>query len=140
MKIGVRARVALLVAVTSASLLVASPALGVNRDGVWRGATSQDRTIRFEVDGDTISAVKVSVFHAPCSLTVVARARDTAFPIRQDGSFTLRFFGGENAEDRVVVQGEFRTRQRARGTFRSVQGNAECQDTVTGTWIAFREV
>lgn len=134
-----RARLAFIVAVATASALLAAPAFGLNRDGVWKGSTSQDRTIRFEVESHTITSVKLSVLHAPCNLTVVARVRSTAFRIQPDGSFTMRFFGGESGDDRVVVQGEFATRARAKGTFRSVQGNAECQDTVTGTWRAVRQ-
>jgi hypothetical protein len=120
--------------VIGACLLVAAPALGVNRDGVWKGLTSQDRTIRFEVEGSAITAVKISAFHEACNLVVLAKQRNTTFAIDDDGSFTIRFFGGTNAQDRLVVRGEFRSRQRARGTFRSVQDNAGCSDTVTGTW------
>lgn len=139
MSIRSKLRLGFLVAVVGASLVVAGPAFGVNRDGVWRGSTSQDRTVRLEVEGDTITAVKISVHHEDCNLIVLARQRNTSFRIREDGTFTMRFFGGENAEDRVVILGEFRTHTRARGTFRSVQGNApDCQDTVAGSWRARR--
>ena len=129
-----KARLGIVAGVIGTCLLVAVPALGVNRDGVWRGSTSQDRTVRFEVEGDTITAMKISVFHEACNLVVLARQRNTTFAIEDDGSFTMRFFGGTNAQDRLIVKGEFRSRQRARGTFRSVQDNAGCSDTVTGTW------
>jgi hypothetical protein len=129
-----KARLGFIAAVVGTCLLVAVPALGVNRDGVWQGSTSQDRPIRFEVEGDTITEVKVSAFHEACSLVVLARLRNTSFAIEEDGSFTMRFFGGENAQDRLVVRGDFTSRQRARGTFRSIQDNRDCRDTVSGTW------
>ena len=72
MSIRSKARLGFVAAVLGACLLVAVPALGVNRDGVWKGSTSQDRTIRFEVDGDTITAMKISVFHEACNLVVLA--------------------------------------------------------------------
>lgn len=134
MSIHPKARLGFVAAVAGACLLVAVPALGVNRDGVWKGSTSQDRTIRFEVEGDLITAVRSSVFHEACNLVVLANQRNTAFAIEDDGSFTIRFFGGTNAQDRLVVKGEFTSRQRARGTFRSVQDNPDCQDRVSGTW------
>ena len=134
MSIRRKARLGIVAAVVGACLLVAVPALGVNRDGVWKGLTSQDRTTRFEVEGDLITAVKTSVFHEACNLVVLARQRNTSFAIEDDGSFTMRFFGGTNAQDRLVLKGEFTSRQRARGTFRSVQDNTDCQDTVSGTW------
>lgn len=134
MSIRRKARLGIVAAVVGACLLVAVPALGVNRDGVWKGLTSQDRTIRFEVEGDTITALKISVFHETCNLVVLARQRNTSFAIDEDGAFTMRFFGGTNAQDRLIVQGEFTSRQRARGTFRSVQDNPDCSDRVSGTW------
>ena len=126
----------LVAGVAGACLLVAVPALGVNRDGIWKGSTSQDRTIRFEVESDTITAVKISVFHETCNVVVLARQRDTAFHIRNNGSFTMQFFGGHNAEDRLVVRGEFTNRHRATGTFRSIRGNAGCRDSNSGSWRA----
>jgi hypothetical protein len=129
-----RARLGFVAAVVGTCLLVAVPALGVNRDGLWQGSTSQDRTIRFEVEGDSITAVRTSAFHEACTLVVLASQRDTSFAIEDDGSFTMRFFGGENAQDRLVVRGEFTSRQRARGTFRSIQDNPGCRDRVSGTW------
>ena len=134
MRIRSKARLGLVAAVVGASLLVAAPALGVNRDGIWKGSTSQDRTIRFEVEGDTITAVKISVFHETCNVVVLARQRDADFHIRNNGSFTMQFFGGDNAEDRLVVRGEFANRHRATGTFRSVRGNAGCRDSLSGSW------
>jgi hypothetical protein len=129
-----KARLGFVAAVIGAFMLVAAPALGVNHDGVWKGSTSQDRTIRFEVEGDTITAVKISVSHEDCNLVVLARQRNTASHIRANGGFTMRFFAGDNAEDRLVVRGEFTSRQRTRGAFRSIQASAGCQDSVTGTW------
>lgn len=134
MSIRSKARLGFVAAVVGACLLVAVPALGVNRDGAWKGLTSQDRTSRFEVEGDTITAVKISAFHETCNLVVLARQRNTSFAIDEDGAFTMRFFGGANAQDRLIVRGEFTSRQRARGTFRSIQDNADCSDTVNGTW------
>lgn len=134
MSIHSKARLGFVAAVVGACLLVAVPALGVNRDGVWKGSTSQERTFRFEVEGDLITAVKTSVFHESCNLVVLARHRNTAFAIDEDGAFTMRFFGGTNAQNRLVLKGEFTSRRRARGTFRSVQDNADCRDTVSGTW------
>lgn len=134
MSIRSKARLGFVAAVVGACLLVSVPAFGVNRDGVWQGSTSQDRPIRFEVEGDTITEVKVSAFHEACTLVVLARVRDTSFAIEDDGSFRMRFFGGDNAQDRLIVRGEFTSRQRAKGTFRSVQDNPGCRDTVSGTW------
>jgi hypothetical protein len=129
-----KARLGFVAAAVGACLLVAVPALGVNRDGVWKGSTSQDRIIRFEVEGDLITAVKTSVFHEACNLVVLANQRNTAFAIDEDGAFTMRFFGGDNARDRLIVRGEFTSRKRARGTFRSIQDNPGCHDTAGGTW------
>lgn len=134
MSIRSKARLGFVAAVVGACLLVAVPALGVNRDGVWKGLTSQDRTTRFEVEGDTITAVKISAFHEPCTRVVLARQRHTSFAIDEDGAFTMRFFGGPNAGDRLIVRGEFTSRQRAKGTFRSIQNTAGCDDNVSGTW------
>ena len=134
MSIHPKARLGVVVAVVGTCLLVAVPALGVNRDGLWKGSTSQDRIVRFEVEGDTITAVKTSVFHEACNLVVLANQRNTAFAIDEDGAFTIRFFGGINAQDRLVLKGEFTSRQRARGTFRSIQDNPDCQDSVSRTW------
>ncbi len=134
MSIHSKVRLGFVAAVVGACLLVAVPALGVNRDGLWKGSTSQDRIIRFEVEGDTITAVKTSVFHETCNLVVLANPRNTAFAIDEDGAFTMRFFGGTNGQDRLIIKGEFTSRRRARGSFRSVQDNPDCQDTVRGTW------
>jgi hypothetical protein len=128
---------ALVSAVTTAALLVAVPALGVNRDGAYTGTTSQDRPIRFDVRGDEIARVRIAVFHAACNLVVVGRSGGVTFAIQDDNTFTMRFFGNERA-DRIVVRGEFTSRNRARGTFRSVQDNAECRDLVRGTWRVVR--
>lgn len=134
MSIRSRARLGFVAAVIGTCLILAVPALGVNRDGVWQGSTSQDRPIRFEVEGDTITAVKISAFHEACTLVVLARLRDTSFAIEDDGSFRMRFFGGDNAQDRLIVRGEYTSRLRARGTFRSIQDNRDCRGTVSGTW------
>jgi hypothetical protein len=132
-----RARLGFVAAVVGAFLLVSEPALGVNRDGVWRGSTSQDRTIRFEVDGDTITAVKTSVLHRSCNLTVTANSRRTDFPIRDDGTFRMRFFGGEG-RDRLVVRGKFRSSRDAKGIIRSFQESPDCRTNLTRTWTATR--
>jgi hypothetical protein len=133
-----KARLGLVAAVVGASLLVAVPALGVNRDGIWKGSTSQDRTVRFEVEGNTITAVKISVLHESCNLTVNARARRTEFPIRDDGTFTMRFFGGEG-RDRLVVRGEFTSHRRATGVVRSFQASPDCRENQTESWTATRQ-
>jgi hypothetical protein len=132
-----KVRLALLSAVTIAALLVAAPALGVNRDGLYTGSTSQDRPIRFEVRDGEIAGVRISVFHPACNLVVVGRSGDVTFQIRDDNTFTMKFFGNERA-DRIVVRGEFTSRNRAIGTFRSVQDNRECRDLVRGTWRVVR--
>lgn len=137
MSIRSKARLGFVAAVVGACLLVAVPALGVNRDGVWKGSTSQDRTVRFEVEGDTITAVKISVLHEDCNLTVTARTRRTDFPISDDGTFTMRFFGGEG-RDRLVVRGEFTTRHRARGVVRSFQESPDCRERLSRTWTVTR--
>ena len=128
---------AFLAAVLGISLLFSGTALGVNRNGAWKGSTSQDRTFRFEVEGDTITAVNTSVLHEACNLTVTARSSRTEFPIRDDGTFTMRFFGGEG-RDRVVIRGEFTTRRRAKGVVRSFQDSTDCRETLTPTWTARR--
>jgi hypothetical protein len=132
-----KAQLGFVAAVAGACLLVAAPALGVNRNGVWRGSTSQDRTVRFEVQGDTITAVKISALHEDCNLTVTARTRGTQFPIGDDGTFTMRFFGGEG-RDRLVVRGEFTSRGRAKGVVRSFQDSPDCRDNLTRTWTVTR--
>jgi len=131
-----KARLGFVAAVVGACLLVSVPAFGANRDGVWQGSTSQDRPIRFEVEGGTITAVRTSAFHEDCNLVVLAKLRHTSFAIDEDGAFTMRFVGSDNALDRLVVRGEFTSRQRAKGTFLSVQDNAGCHDRVSGTWRA----
>lgn len=130
-------RVALLLAVTTAALLVAAPALGVNRDGLYTGSTSQDRPLRFEVEGGEIANVRISVFHTSCNLVVVGRSGGVTFAIQDDNTFTMKFFGNERS-DRIIVRGEFTSRNRAIGTFRSVQDNRECRDSVRGTWRVVR--
>jgi hypothetical protein len=130
-------RLALLLAVTTAALLVAAPALGVDRDGLYTGSTSQDRTIRFEVRDGEIANVRISVFHTSCNLVVVGRSGGVTFAIQDDNTFTMKFFGNERA-DRIVVRGEFTSRNRATGTFRSVQDNRECRDSIRGTWRVVR--
>jgi hypothetical protein len=132
-----KVRLALLSAVTTAALLVAAPAFGVNRDGPYTGTTSQDRSIRFEVRDGEIADVRISVFHTSCNLVVVGRSGDVTFAIENDNTFTMKFFGNERA-DRIIVRGEFTSRNRARGTFRSVQDNRECRDLVRGTWRVLR--
>lgn len=130
-------RLAWLVAVTAAALFVAGPALAVNRDGLYTGSTSQDRPIRFEVRAGEIVGVRISVLHAPCNLVVVGRSGGVSFSIRDDNTFTMRFFGNGRA-DRIVVRGEFTSLNRAKGTFRSVQDNRDCRDSVRGTWRVVR--
>ncbi len=134
MSIRSKARLGFVAAVVGACLLVSVPALGVNRDGVWQGTTSQDRPIRFEVEGDTITAVRISAFHEGCNLVVLARLRNTSFAIDEDGAFTMRFVGSDSSPDRLIVRGEFTSRQRAKGTFLSIQDNPKCRDRVSGTW------
>ena len=133
MSIRSKARLGFVAAVVGACLFVAVPALGVNRDGLWQGSTSQDRPIRLEVEGHTITAVKISAFHEACNLVVLANQRNTSFAIDEGGTFTMRL-GGANAQDRLIVRGEFTSRHRAKGTFRSIQDNPDCRDTVNGTW------
>ena len=81
------------------------------------------RTIRFEVDGDTITAVKISAFHEACNLVVLANQRNTSFAIDEGGAFTMRFFGGANAQDRLIVRGEFTNHRRAKGIVRSFRNS-----------------
>ena len=137
MSIHSKARLGIVAALVGACLLVAVPALGVNRDGVWRGSTSQDRAVRLEINGDTITAVTISVLHEECNLTMSARARGTDFPINDDGTFTMRFFGGEG-RDRLVVRGEFTSRRRARGIVRSFQESPDCRERLTQRWAVRR--
>jgi hypothetical protein len=118
-------------------LLAASPAAAVNRDGLYRGMTSQDRLIRFVVEGEEIRDVRLSVFHESCNLTVLATSGNVAFRIEDDNTFVMRFFANGRS-DKVVVRGEFTSRNRARGTFRSVQDNADCTNIVRGTWRVLR--
>lgn len=133
MSIRSKARLGFVAAVVGACLLAAVPALAVDRDGVWKGSTSQDRAVRFEVEGDTITAVKISVLHEACNLTVTANSRRTDFSISDDGAFTMRFFGGEG-RDRLVVRGEFTSRRRAKGVVRSFQDSPDCRERLTQTW------
>lgn len=132
-----KVRSALVAAATTATLLAADPALGVNRDGLYTGSTSRDRPIRFEVQGDDIRRMRIRVIHADCNLAVVARSAGVTFSIQDDNTFVMRFFG-DDRDDRIVVRGEFTSRLRARGTFRSVQRNRDCRDTVRGTWKVVR--
>jgi hypothetical protein len=125
-------RVALVAIVMAAALIAAAPAAAVNRDGLYRGLTSQARPIRFEVDGGQIADVRLSVFHEPCKLAVVATSGDVEFGIEDDNTFVMRF--ANERRDKIVVRGEFTSRNRARGTFRSVQDNRDCTDVVSGTW------
>jgi hypothetical protein len=118
-------------------LLGPAPAAAINRDGLFRGATSQDRAIRFVVDGGDISNVRFSIFHRPCNLTVTATSGPVAFPIADDGAFVMRFFSGDG-DTAVVARGEFTSRDRARGTFRSVQESRGCGDVARGSWRAHR--
>jgi len=118
-------------------LLATSPAAAVNRDGPYRGTTSQDRPIRFVVDGGEISDVRLPVFHQPCNLTVLAKSGAVRFRIADDGTFVIRFFDSDR-ETTVVVRGEFTSRERVRGTFRSKRDSRGCRDVARGTWRAHR--
>ena len=122
---------------SAVALLVTSPAAAVNRDGPYRGTTSQDRPIRFVVDGGEISDVRLPVFHQPCNLTVLATSGAVGFPIADDGTFVIRFFDNDR-ETTVVVRGEFTSRERVRGTFRSERDSRGCTDVTRGTWRAHR--
>jgi hypothetical protein len=124
-------------AVIAAVLLAASPADAVDRDGSYRGLTSQDRRIRFVVEGGAIGNVRLSIFHEPCNLTVVATSGGTTFQIEDDNTFVMRFFARDR-RDNVVVRGEFTGRNRARGTLRSAQADPGCSDVVRGNWRAVR--
>lgn len=131
-------RRSIVVAVTvTAFLVAASPAAAIDREGLYRGLTSQNRAIRFVVEGREIGDVRLSVFHEACNLTVLAESGDFTFGIADDGTFAMRFFANQR-RDKVVVRGEFRSRLRARGQFRSVQDNRDCQDVVRGTWSVER--
>lgn len=133
-----KARLGFVAVVVGACLLVAVPAFGVNRDGVWRGSTSQERTVRFEVDGDTITAVNISMLHENCNLTVTERARRTGFQIQDDGMFRMRFFGGEG-RDRLGCPGQVHSHRRAKGIVRSFQRRApDCRESLTRTWTVTR--
>lgn len=118
-------------------LLATSPAAAVNRDGAYRGTTSQDRHIRFVVDGGEIGNVRLSVFHQPCNLTVLATSGAVRFPIADDATFVIRFFDSDR-ETTVVVRGEFTSRERVRGTFRSERDSRGCRDVARGTWRGHR--
>lgn len=118
-------------------LLATSPAAAVNRDGPYRGTTSQDRPIRFVVDGGEIGDVRLSVFHQPCNLTVLATSGAVRFPIADDGTFVIRFFDSDR-ETTVVVRGEFTSRERVQGTFRSERDSQGCRDVARGTWRGHR--
>ena len=122
---------------SAAVLLAASPAAAVNRDRPYQGTTSQDRPIRFVVDGGQISDVRLPVFHQPCNLTVLATSGAVRFRIADDGTFVIRFFDNDR-ETTVVVRGEFTSRERVRGTFRSERDTHGCRDVARGTWRAHR--
>jgi hypothetical protein len=122
---------------SAAILLAASPAAAVDRDGQYRGTTSQDRHIRFVVGGGEIGNVRLPVFHRACNLTVLATSGAVMFPIADDGTFVIRFFDGDR-ETTVVVRGEFTRRERVRGTFRSERDSRGCRDVARGTWRAHR--
>jgi hypothetical protein len=117
--------------------LTASPAGAVDRDGVYRGSTSQDRAMRFVVEGREISNVRLTVFHRPCDLIVITDSGDVTFRIADDNTFEMRFFASERRSE-LLVRGEFTSRLRARGRFRSVQDDRDCRDTVRGTWRLVR--
>ena len=123
--------------VSAVVLLGTSPAAAVNRDGQYSGSTSQDRHIRFVVDGGEIGNVRLSVFHQPCNLTVLATSGAVGFRIAEDGTFVIRFFDSDR-ETTVVVRGEFTSRERVRGTFRSERDSHGCRDVARGTWRAHR--
>lgn len=137
MSIRSKARLGFVAAVVGSSLLVAVPALGANRNGVWKGSTSQNRTFRFEVERGAITAFSTLVLHQDCNLTVTADSRSIEFPISDDGTFTMRFYGGEG-RDRLVIRGEFTSRLRANGVVRSFQASSDCRETLTPTWTARR--
>jgi hypothetical protein len=133
---GNRPLTAVAVAVT-AVLLAASPAAAIDRDGDYRGLTSQNRPVRFTVEDREIRNVRLSAFHEACNLAVVATSGDITFAIADDNTFVMKFFANQR-RDKIVVRGEFTSRIRARGTFRSVQDNRDCQDIVRGTWSVER--
>jgi hypothetical protein len=122
---------------TAVMLLPTSPAAAVDRDGQYRGTTSQDRHIRFVADGGEIGNVRLPVFHQACNLTVLATSGAVRFRIADDGTFVIRFFDSDR-ETTVVVRGEFTSRERVRGTFRSERDSRGCRDVARGTWRAHR--
>jgi hypothetical protein len=116
--------------------LTAVPASATPRDGTFEGTTSQGRTIRFAVENATIDSITITVVHADCNLTVRARVRGLNVRVRSDDTFTVRLARVGDPDDTIVVKGQFETRRRASGEFRSVQGGQGCNDAVTGTWDA----
>jgi hypothetical protein len=123
--------------VVAALVLAASPAVAVDRDGLYRGQTSQNRPMRFTVESDEIGDVRLSVFHEACNLVVVATSGEVTFAIADDNTFVIKFFANQR-RDKIVVRGEFTSRNRAKGRFRSVQDNQDCSDIVRGTWRVLR--
>ena len=123
-------------------VLSALPASAASRAGTWRGDTSQDFGIRFIVgDDERVKTVKVTIEYESdeCILQVTWEfGLDSR--IRDDGTFRLDLVDDQDDRDTALILGEFVTRQRAEGTFRSslVEGGG-CGDLKgKGTWTAKR--
>ncbi len=131
-------RAAASVPLTLALLLgTALPALGVSREGTWKGATSQDRPMRLEVNaGERIDFVRTTIDYdnADCADTVTWQF-GLSTRIREDSTFRLLLVDPQDDRDTVTIVGEFTAARRARGTFRShLEGPGPCDFGERGTW------
>jgi hypothetical protein len=122
-------------------LALAPPAWAIDREGAWRGETSQGRALRFTVDAEpTIRSVRLTVeYENDVCAAVVRWDFGVAARIADDGTFRIRLVDELDERDLVVLKGEFLTRRRAEGTFRSVLVEEDCGELrARGTWVATR--
>lgn len=136
MKGGLRKIIASLAAGTLLALVPMPEAVAVSHRGRWVGETSQERLIKFRVNGsEQITYLKV-VIEVPgmFGCVVTWESRNIKAQIRSDGRFVVK---GKDGLDTVVVKGEFISRRRAAGTAKtSLIG--ECIGDKKVRWTARR--
>ena len=136
-----RRRLTPIIAIVVAVLVIgAPPAHAVSREGTYKGSTSQDRPIKLRVgDDERIHVVRITIEYedATC-LTHVLWDFQLSARIRDDATFHLKLVDDADARNEVVLNGEFTSRRRVKGTFRStVHRSGGCVDVrASGDWSA----
>ena len=121
----------------------APAAVAASREGTYTGSTSQDRPFRLAVGGDErIRLVRITIEYENAECVDHARWDfGLSSRIRDDGTFRIKLVDEGDDRNTVVLNGEFTSRRRVEGTFRSTlhEGHG-CGDLrASGTWSATRQ-